>query len=343
MTAALKVLEAGPSSTFQDRGRFGFLRYGVAPAGPCDALLHAIANRLVGNNVGAAAIEFTLKGDRYEVIAETTRVAVVGDVTVEIDGQIVSSWRSHTLQQGQTLSVGYLKAGVRGYLAVDGGFDLLPELGSCSTHVRSGIGPLGGGRITGDTTIPIKLGNASMRPEQKFDVSALPLPSTELRVLLGPQDQYFAPDDLDRFTTQDGFVLTPKSDRMGAQLSGPNINYRRDLPLISEGMPLGSVQVLSEGNFVVALVDRQTVGGYPKIATIIGPDIRKLTQARPGSVIRFRAVDIAEAQKASRDYSTFVARLDNHIKPIEHAKPIEHGLRSEALLSTNLISGVYSD
>lgn len=336
MSSALMVLEAGPSSTIQDAGRLGFLRYGVAPAGPCDTLLHAIANRLVGNSTGSAAVEITLKGDRYQVAAESVRVALAGDFPVEIDGQKAEAWRSYTLREGQVLSVGYTTKGARGYLAVAGGFDLAPELGSLSVHVRSGIGPLEGAVIKNGATIPLKLSCAPPTPEQMFEYSALPEVSAALRVILGPQDQYFSADDLARFT-QESFTLTPKCDRMGYQLSGPKFDYRRDLPLISEGIALGSIQVLGNGLFIVALVDRQTVGGYPKIATVISPDIRVLAQMRPGTAIDFRAIDLTEAQILNANYARSIHSLDDHIHP-----PSQE-LSSEMLLRTNLISGVYSD
>lgn len=336
MSPVLKVLDAGPSSTIQDAGRFGFLRFGVAPAGPCDALLHAIANRLVGNSAGSAAIEITLRGDRYQVAAESLRVAVAGDFPVQIDGQKAEAWRSYTLREGQVLSVGYAPKSVRGYLAVGGGFDLAPELGSLSVHVRSGIGPLEGAAIRDGTSIPLKLTRALLTPEQIFEQSALPEVSAVLRVIIGPQDQYFDADDLVRFS-QEPFTLTPKCDRMGYQLSGTKFDYRRDLPLISEGIALGSVQVLGDGLFIVALVDRQTVGGYPKIATVIGPDIRMLAQMRPGTAVQFRAIELAEAQRRSREYAGLINSLDDYIHP-----PTRE-INSEALLATNLISGIHSD
>jgi biotin-dependent carboxylase-like uncharacterized protein len=336
MSGALTVLEAGPVSTVQDAGRFGFLRYGVAPAGPCDTLLHTIANRLVGNSIGTASIEVTLKGDRYKVVAESVRIAFAGDFAVEIDGQKAETWRSYTLREGQVLSVGYAITGVRGYLAVAGGFDLTPELGSLSVHIRSGIGPFGGAALKQGATIPLKLDCAPLGAERIFDQSALPRSPEVLRVILGPQDQYFGADELARLS-RERFTLTPKCDRMGYQLSGPKFDYRRDLPLISEGVALGSIQVLGDGLFIVALVDRQTVGGYPKIATVIGPDIRNLTQTRPGTTIQFRAIEIAEAQKVSRDYAQFIKSLDNHIRSQNQE------LSSESLLRANLISGVHFD
>ena len=219
-----------------------------------------------------------------------------------------------TLREGQVLSVGYTTKNVRGYLAVAGGFDLAPELGSLSVHVRSGIGPLEGAAIKNGATIPLKFGRALPTPEQIFEQSALPEVSAVLRVILGPQDQYFNADDLARFS-QEPFTLTAKCDRMGYQLGGPKFDYRRDLPLISEEIALGSIQVLGDGLFIVALVDRQTVGGYPKIATVISPDIRALAQMRPGTAVKFRPIDLAEAQIVSGNYERFIHSLDDYIHP----------------------------
>jgi biotin-dependent carboxylase-like uncharacterized protein len=336
VTAGLRILERGLSTTLQDAGRYGFLRYGVSPAGPCDSLLHAIANRLAGNEVATATLEFTLKGDKYKVEAESVRFAVAGDAAVEIDGQRVPCWRSYTLYNGQVISVGAVTEGVRGYVAVAGGFDLAPQLGSLSIHVRSGIGPLGGTAIDTDGFIPIKFDSAPQDSEQEFDSCILSDQPKELRVVLGPQDQYFSPEDITRFLDTP-FLVTEKCDRMGYQLRGPKIDYRQDQPLISEGIALGSIQVPGDGLFIVSLLDRQTVGGYPKIATVISADIRRISQARPGTQFRFHAIDIVKAHEIGRAYAGLIRGLDAHLRSPDAT------INSEALHTKNLISGIWFD
>lgn len=337
MRPALRVLSAGLSSTFQDAGRYSYVAFGVAPSGPCDTLLHAIANRLVGNSNDSTTVEFTLKGDSYEMTDGSCRVAVAGDFNVEVDGQKAASWRSYRLEAGQTISIGHATRGVRGYLAVEGGFALSSVLGSHSVHTRTGIGPHHGRAVATGDLLRLVRGHAEKRLEVQFNHQTLPTPSDTLRVVWGPQDDYFTSEAREAFTSSI-LTITRKCDRMGYQLSGPAIQTRTDLPLISEGVALGSIQVPGNGLFIANLVDRQTVGGYAKIATIVGPDIRALAQMRPGETIRFEPINIAEAETIGRDRR---AMIDNLGRSIKFA-----GIRipdTEELLSSNLISGVYFD
>lgn len=335
MTPALEVIEAGPSSTLQDSGRFGYLASGVSPSGPCDRLLHAIANRLADNSPETAAIEFSLRGDRYRCRSPSCRIAVAGDFPVQIDGEPVRAFRSHVLREGQILSVGYGSRDLRGYLAVGGGFSLPPVLGSLSVHVRSGIGPMGGRAIASGDHLPLSLGEAPAEPDIEFDTATLPARTGVIRVVRGPQDSYFDEADLQSLMSAN-LTVTPQCDRMGYQLNGPQVDYRKDWPLISEGIPLGAVQVPGDGLFIIAMVDRQTVGGYPKAATVIGPDIRILAQAGPGAVLQMQDIGIAEAQTIGRERAAFIRNLDVNFRSIVGRHPT-----TEELMAANLISGVH--
>jgi biotin-dependent carboxylase-like uncharacterized protein len=334
MSGALVVARAGLSSTLQDRGRTGFVRYGVSMAGAFDPLFYAIANKLVGNGLGEAAIEVTLKGDEYEVDALSCRVAFAGDFAVMIDEKPAEPWRSHTLHAGQRFAVGAAKRGLRGYLSVAGGFDLQPVLGSCSVHTRTGIGPLGGRALAAGQRLPIR-GTPAAGPDRRFDTACLPAPRTTLRVVPGPQTHYFAAEDIGRFLASE-FEVTRRCDRMGYQLSGPAIDYRKDIALISDGIALGSLQVLEQGVTIVTLVDRQTTGGYPKIATVITPDIRELAHIAPRTKIRFAPITVEDAQLLRRGFDAELPdRLDEYLADV--ASPIP---TTERLLDSNLISGV---
>jgi biotin-dependent carboxylase-like uncharacterized protein len=239
--------------------------------GPCDRLLAAIANRLVGNDLDATTIEYTLKGNSYEIATDSCRITVAGDFDFRIEGRSAQPWRSYMLTAGQRFSVGYANRGVRGYLAVEGGFALTSVLGSTSVHTRSGIGPRQGRPVQTGELLPLQRATAEGRLEGLFDPAAWPKPVLTLRVVWGPQDHYFDEEARLRFCEAD-FVVTPRCDRMGYQLSGPIIAHRKELPLISEGVALGSIQVPGDGLFIANMVDRQTVGGYAKIATIISAD-----------------------------------------------------------------------
>jgi biotin-dependent carboxylase-like uncharacterized protein len=299
--------------------------------------LHAIANRLVGNDANATTIEYTLTGDSYAVAKGSCRIAVAGDFDLKIDEQKVAPWRSYTLNAGQQFTVGYARQGVRGYLAVEGGFMLPLVLGSSSVHTRSGIGPWGGKPIRASETIPLMRDAVDGRPESEFDISVLPPPVSTLRVIWGPQELHFDAEAREQFL-ESTFTVTPKCDRMGYQLAGPEIQYRAELPLISEGVALGSIQVPGRGLFIANMVDRQTIGGYAKIATIISSDIRELVQMRQGQTVRFVPISIVEAQKIGRERSSMLRGLSDLIQQQGHRIP-----DVEDLLSMNLISGVYFD
>lgn len=335
MSASLIVEDAGPSSTLQDHGRLGYLAAGVSPSGAFDPLLLAVANRLVGNPPDAAAVECALTGDAYRMAGESCRVAVAGDFVLSIDGEKADAWRSHTITNGQLIKVGALRKGTRGYFAVAGGFDLPMVLGSRSVHTRTGVGPLDGRALRAGTKLPLVHDAATKGIEMRFDPTGLPAPRSRLRVVLGPQHRYFTDEDIQRFLAGT-FTLSSAADRMGFQVHGPEISYRRDIPLISEGVALGSIQVLDQGLFILNMPDRQTVGGYPKLATIIGPDVRELAQLQPGARVQFEAIDIELAQQEHRRHRNLLAGLDKHLVPAN-----VEDLPSTYLLAANLVSGVY--
>jgi biotin-dependent carboxylase-like uncharacterized protein len=337
MSAILEVVKAGPYSTVQDSGRMGFLDYGVSPAGACDPVYHAIANLLVGNDPKSPVVEFTLKGDMYRVVSGCCTVGIAGDFAVFIDGEKRESWRSFTLEAGQTLEIGNATKGLRGYMSVAGALDIVPVLGSYSVHARSGIGPLSGNTFQPGDQLPIRVLKLLNDDAYAFDHQVL-LPRSEvLRVVLGPQEHLFSEDAITSFLNSK-FTVSQKCDRMGYHIGGVEIDYNREVPLISEGIALGSVQVLGQGQYIVPLMDRQTVGGYPKIATIIGSDVRNLLQAPPLATIRFSAISVAQARGIAKDRANFIKSLTRHIRPVG-----VYDLSSERLLSLNLVSGVFAE
>lgn len=334
MNGALIVVKPGFFSTIQDGGRLGFLRYGVTTSGAFDPLLHAIAHRLAGNQTSEAAVEVTLKGDEFAIEGGTCRLAFAGDFTVLIDGKPSEPWRTYTLDPGQRISIGAANRGLRGYLAATGGFNLQSVLGSRSVHTRTGIGPFGGRILAAGDRLPLNSVSPAV-PDRRFDTSRLPPRRTTLRVVLGPQDYFFAAEDIERFFGSE-FEVTPRCDRMGYQFKGPGLEYRKDIPLISEGIALGSLQVLGHGIVVATLVDRQTTGGYPKIATIITPDVRELAHVGTGTKIRFEQVTVEKAQAIRLGFENeILRRIDDHFTDIRSELST-----TERLFANNLISGV---
>lgn len=314
--SALRVIQAGPYSTVQDAGRLGSQRFGISPAGAADPALLAIANTLVGNPRDAAAIECTLTGDAYEVAAESVRLAVAGDVTLKIDGEAAAPWRSHRLARGQKLRIGPCRKGLRFYVAVEGGIACPPVLGSRSTHVRTGIGGIEGRRLKAGDMLPLAQDAVAPGPERGFDPAGLPAAPERLRVVLGPQDDYFTAAGIKTFLESD-YTVARDADRMGCRLEGPAIEHAKGHNIISDGIPLGGIQVPGNGLPIVLMQDRQTTGGYPKIACLIGPDVARLAQKRPGETVRFVALSPGEAEAAVRAEAARLAELLAGIGPVE--------------------------
>src|SRR6266852_1106213 len=235
----LLVQDAGPLTTIQDLGRPGHLRVGIPASGPMDREAFLLANRLVGNPDPAAGLECTLIGPRVEFTDERL-VAVTGaDMAPTVNGAPVPAWQGLRVHAGDVLRLGPARSGVRGYLAIAGGIETPPVLGSRATYVRGRLGGLEGRAL-------------------------------------------------------------PQSDRMGARLKGPFIEHTRGHDIISDGVALGAIQVIGEGQPIVLLADRQSTGGYTKIGTICSFHIGRIAQVKPGGRLHFRRVTVAEAHAMLR-------------------------------------------
>ncbi len=336
MSRGLRVLAAGPGVTVQDRGRRGFLRYGVTVAGPMDPPACALANLTAGNGPDAAAIEISLGG--VEITAEGGPVDVAlagGAFDIRLDGRRLPEAVALTLSPGARLSVKPGPAGAWTYLAAAGGIDLVPVLGSRATHTRSGLGGLDGRGLTAGDRLPV--GAAARREAGPFRIVAdwLAPDRAPIRVVPGPQDDYFAPDQIAAFLATD-WRLSPRSDRMAYALEGPSLTHARGHDIVSDGVAFGAIQVPGSGLPFVLMADRQPTGGYPKIATVIGADLGRMAQRRPGETVRFAAVTVAEAV-AER------ARMAQRLTTTPTLEPlVRTELSAEFLLGLNLVDGVVS-
>ena len=298
---SITVLSPGALTTVQDLGRWGHQRFGVPTSGAMDPRALRTANILVGNDEGEACLECTLLGptlrfERGSVIALTG-----GDLGAMIDDTPLAPYRAVAVEAGQKLHFTTVRTGCRAYLAVQGGLDLPLTLGSRSTYLRAALGGFEGRALRAGDVLPIKaskitLNNLALR---HIDEHFIPREEYTLRVLLGPQDDYFSSAGLETFLSA-LYTVAPASDRMGCRLSGPPIAHKTTGDIISDGIALGAIQVPADGEPIIMLADRQSVGGYTKIATVISPDLRILAQLKPGDRLRFTAVSIYEAQEALR-------------------------------------------
>ena len=313
---ALLMRQAGQFVTVQDGGRTGWKRFGVPRGGPMDPFSLAVANALVSNPPGTQALEFMFVGGEYALAAEAADLAVTGgNFTLLHNGVRVSSHRSVRLVRGDTLRVGGAPDAVWGYLAVGGGFAAPIELGSASTNIAAQIGGLGGRALREGDAVKLNLDQptAGQDTDRVFHGAGRPK-TTPVRVILGPQDDHFAPDTIDAFLTEE-FSLTHHIDRMGYNLAGPPLAHARGAKFISDGVVPGSIQVSGAGQLIALFADCQPTGGYPKIATVISADRGRLAQTRPGRSVRFEAVCLHTAHLARQEYLIKLNALERVVMP----------------------------
>jgi antagonist of KipI len=297
------VQEAGPLTTVQDLGRAGYLRVGVPTSGPMDRESFVVANRLVGNPDGAAALECTLMGPRLE-LTDARVVAVTGaDMPVTLNGAAVEAWTVIAVGAGDVLRLAAARSGVRAYLAVSGGIDTPPALGSRSTYLRGQLGGVEGRAVRKGDRLPLGVAGAVVaaagrraHPPRPAEAAGAP---AVLRVVLGPQDDRFTAAGIATLLESE-YEMTPQSDRMGARFKGPRIEHSRGHDILSDGIALGAVQVVGDGQPIVLLADRQSTGGYTKIATVCSFDIGRLAQVKPGQRVRFALTSVEEAHAIGR-------------------------------------------
>lgn len=317
MSAALVVRKAGICSSIQDLGRIGHRVHGVPASGALDPFALRLLNTLTGNPPDAAAIEMLYSGATLTMRGGAARVAVCGaDSTLqrvrEADALPVPAWRSLTLQDGDELRIGNIRASAAAYLAVEGGFDVPPVLGSRSTYLRGTLGGWQGRTLRTNDALPLTRMQPESRPERAFSSAPdLHAPSS-LRVMPGPQAERFEPASLDALLANE-YVVSSASDRSGLRLEGMPLRHVGGYDLDSEGVASGSVQVPGSGQPVILIGDHPTVGGYPKIATIIRADLAAAGRLRIGSRLRFRAVDETQARVARAQALALYARIERSI------------------------------
>lgn len=340
MTAQLKVVRAGLFDTLQDLGRIGFMALGMPTAGAMDRIALRLANALCGNPPGTAGLEIGVMGPDLQVEAESVRVALVGPLSPTLiekpdaPPKPLESDRTHLLKRGQVLRVGMIEGSSTAYLTVAGGFALPSFMGSLSTYARAGIGGFEGRKLAAGDVLPLAREQAPAGDEkrlaQPFDYGSGPI-----RIVWGPQDDYFSDRGRRTFVESD-YRVSKEADRMGIRFEGPTIEHSKGADIISDGIGPGAIQVPGAGLPIVLLADRQTVGGYSKIATVASVDLPRLSRLLPGQVVRFTPVTVEEAEKLRRDQE---ARLQRAVAEFKTARP-PGGIDLVRLYEENLIDGV---
>jgi len=306
---ALEVLEPGLLTTVQDHGRPGWRHAGVSASGAMDSPALRSANHAVGNAAGAAGLECTVAGPRLRFLATTRFALAGGDLSPVLHRDDLGAWpvplgAPVLARAGNVLAFGARRSGSRTYIALAGGVDVPPILGSRSTDLTAGFGGMGGRALRAGDLIALGGRGADHHVEPRpRDLATLDPHSARpddvtVRVILGPQHDHFRPEALAAFLGE-AYTLAPESDRVGCRLQGPRLAHRDVAEIVADGMVPGCVQVPPDGQPIVMMAGGPTTGGYPKVATVVSADLPALAQLLPGEGrVRFRAVSVEEAQEA---------------------------------------------
>ena len=287
------VKKPGLLTLFQDRGRFGAHNLGLTTGGPLDPLAYDWANRLLGNDHNATCLEVSFGGLSLEANVDTAIAITGAKKPCKINGKDLAQWQTHSIRKGDLLELGFASEGVRAYLAVADGFDVSPSFGSSSTVVREKIGGIHGDKLQAGDNLPCSAN--STNSHQKLEEEHQPDYGKQatLRVVKGYQQAVFDHIQQWRFFNTD-YQVTERSDRMGFRLEGEVI-HSTIVGMLSEGICHGAIQIPADGQPIVLMNDRQTIGGYPKIGSVIPLDTARLAQLTPGSTVRFEAISQEQA------------------------------------------------
>ncbi len=311
MSDLFRVIDPGPCTTVQDRGRFAHLRMGVPASGAMDPYAFRAANLLAGNDPGAAALEITFMGPTMETLCDADIALTGADMDRTLDGAVFPMWRSVRVHAGSIIRIGQAATGCRAYLSATGGIDAPIVMGSRSTYVSGGIGGMAGRALRRGDVLSRGDGKLLRRPRR---LPWIPLFSDDilLRAVPGPQDDYFRENAGMFFSS--AYTVATQADRMGCRLSGPVIARDSGAPqsIISEASMPGNIQIPPNGQPIILMME-QTIGGYTKIATVITPDLFKVAQARPGATVRFVSLSIDEAHHLFKEWSKFIEDMGTAI------------------------------
>lgn len=310
----IRILKSGLYTTVQDLGRMGYQSYGFSTSGVMDTRSFKIANILIDNEENEAGLEFTLIGPTLKFTSDTILAITGGYFQPKMNNIEIPMYKAIFANKGDILSFGGARTGSRGYISFSSKLDIPVIMGSRSTNTKCHIGGYKGR--------PLKKGDLILFREKKQyikhflsrEITPEDFSNTNitLRVVLGPQAEYFTQKGLNTFL-KEPYKVTVDFDRMGCRLDGPKIEYKNSVDIISDGIAFGAIQIPAHGKPIIMLADRQTTGGYAKIANIISSDLPKLAQSKPGDLIRFTSVTIEEAQQLIRDEAKIESRIRDKI------------------------------
>jgi allophanate hydrolase len=330
MRTVFEIEQVGPFVSIQDAGRNGYARYGVTKSGPMDRLAHSLTNYALGKHDSSSAIEVSLGGLTLKCIeGEITAATGGGYFSINLDGSELAPWSIFTLQEGSVLKIRSGEWGSWCYLSFLGDIQAMKWLGSWSVHQGSGL--CGLPYKQGDKII-VENGKSNADTSGSFFDPKTLKPSPEVRIVQGPQDNYFEDISISKLYLTE-FKLTSEYDRMGVRLNGEKLKVNRALDMPSEPVARGSIQVPGHGDPICLLADHQTTGGYPKIGTIISADQDTMAQKRVGDVVTFAKTNVDDAIAVARQKHLLIDVMKEEIE--RNRASFIH-----KLWSNNLISGV---
>ena len=319
MQCEIKIERSGVSTSYQDLGRILVQYLGIVEGGSIDQSSSKICNAILQNNENESLIEFAYQGPKFRIISGRCKIAITGDVIFEIQKKNNKkltgvTYRSYVLEEGDTVDIISVTNSVYGYLGFEGGIQIEEYFGSVSTNYKSGIGKNNGSKIQENDKIILKRNNIS---DDEYQLTRLPdkAKKNKIRVLDGPQLDYFSKKGVSDFFASD-FLVSNLTDKMGMRLKGNQIEYSKSPNIKSEGIVRGAIQVPADGQPIVLLSDHQTIGGYPKIAVVISADFENLVQTMPGQLIKFRRVNMREAEISYNLKNKTIENIISSIKKI---------------------------
>ena len=312
---SITVLNPGLLTTVQDQGRVGYQQFGVSVSGVMDPRAATVANMLVGNDDKEAVLECTMMGPQLQFDKANCIAITGGDLMPTIDGKPVPNYTAIKVEAGQVLKFTMPKTGCRAFIAFAGGLDIPEVMGSRSTYMKAKIGGLEGRKLQKDDVIGFRAPKAELKNMNFRSMASEFVPRKEytVRVVLGPQDDYFTDAGIQTFLSQ-VYTVTAEFDRMGCRLEGEVIAHKDGGDIISDGIAFGAIQVPSSGKPIIMLGDRQTTGGYTKIANVISVDFRILAQLKQGDKVRFEQVSVKFAQDALLTQRAALSWLRQHVE-----------------------------
>ena len=308
-----EIIRAGVNTTFQDNGRNNLYHIGIPFSGAMDNRNFILANKLVSNRLDLPVIEFAYQGPLLKFNGEKINIAITGDVIFklkkennEIDG---NCYETYQLNHGDEINILSTNKSVYGYLSISGEFDIEYQWGSCSINTKANIGSNNGKKLDSGQRINISKININ---QEKKKINYLNSKIENIRVIKGTNYDYFSAEAKKIFFEKD-FTVSKLSDRMGMRLQGPSIENIVNTNIKSEGLLKGVIQIPADGNPIIMLSDHGTIGGYPKIGVVVSADYDKLVQISPGSTIKFREIELSDAETLFKLYEMETQNLISQI------------------------------